>query len=264
MKRFHFLSLVCIILMFLCGSICADPALIPTPKPTITFGTLYFYPPFVYSNNVGPYGGFDVEFARAICSKLNANCRFVSMPMKLLFDGLNHNNIDAAISALSITRKRQKTYSFTVPYMKGSASYLLLAQNKPSGQELDLKGKTIGAVEDSSFYRYANKLYNGVSTINTYEDVDSLIDALAKKEIDVALLDTPVANYWVNNSRNNFIIFGEPLNNPLLLGDSYGIMVNKANTTLLNQINNAIAELQTEGIDKNLEDKYFATGVVAK
>lgn len=175
---------------------------------SIKFGIINFYPPFIFSGQGGQVYGFDIELAQAICSNLNAQCTYTRMPLHELFDALKNNQIDAIISAINITPERKKIFDFTIPYYKSTASFVGLANSTIQISPQGLKNKTIGVIKASIFYDYLKHTYPGIVELKTYRNAAESIEDLAKSKIDLVMLDTPTAKYWVGTSHNLFQIVG--------------------------------------------------------
>jgi len=202
--------------------------------PTLTFGTLYFSPPFIYSDSAGAYSGFDIEFARAICVKLKVNCQFTQMTLTKLFEELRAGHIDAAIGGLSITEQRKKYFLFTKPYFGSSSSYLSLVKNARANNPLVLKGKTIGVLEGSTFQSYLTETYSSSVKIKHYPDNQSVIAALSAEDVDLVLLDTSSAEYWTSNDSQTLTAVGQPFEDITYFGPGYGIITSEFNFNLIN------------------------------
>ncbi len=226
---------------------------------TIVFGTLYFYPPFVFSNAEGPYSGFDVELARALATKLGMHPRFVALPIKQLFTDVRANDIEAVISAITITDARKQYFSFTIPYLNSSASYLIDSNDNLNVDLARSSNKVVGVVQGTFFDDYLQTLYGKDSPkVKNYDTEENLLDALASKKVNAALLDTAVAEFWLQNYKLNFKLAPVPISNQTVSGAGYGIVVNKNNTQLLNDLNKAILAMKADGSLQLLINKYFS------
>ena len=79
----------------------------------LKFGVVYSYPPFVFPDAHGKVYGFDIDLVNALCRDLKVRCNFIPMPLDETFKSLRANQIDAIISAISITQARQEIFDFT-------------------------------------------------------------------------------------------------------------------------------------------------------
>ena len=63
----------------------------------IQFAMEATYPPFESIDESGNIIGFDVDIAKAICEKINAECTFVNAPFDSLIPSLKLGKFDALI-----------------------------------------------------------------------------------------------------------------------------------------------------------------------
>lgn len=220
----------------------------------IRFGVNYFYPPFVFSSKSGYIHGFDVDVAKAVCKQLNAECTFTAMSLSDLFASLDNNKSDAIMGAISVTPARKQHYDFTRPYLKSTMSYVSL---RNANVDLNhLEGKRVGAVKDSTFQTYLNAKYGHNIKLITFDTNEALANALSNKLIEIILLDSPAATYWVNYSTGLFKIVGTPTY--LSFDEGYGIVVKKGNVQLQNALNNALTTIIQNGTFDKIKQSYFA------
>ena len=73
----------------------------------IRIGTDPTYAPFESKNSQGELVGFDIDLAKELCKRINTQCTFVENPLDALIPSLKAKKIDAIMSSLSITEKRQ-------------------------------------------------------------------------------------------------------------------------------------------------------------
>ncbi|GAB7204608.1 hypothetical protein OS21_10970 [Dickeya oryzae] len=101
------LKLLPLALVFAAGSTFAG-----VPK-NIKIGTDPTYAPFESKDASGQLVGFDIDLAKDLCKRIQANCTFVESDFDALIPSLKAKKIDAIISSLSITEKRQQEIAFT-------------------------------------------------------------------------------------------------------------------------------------------------------
>jgi ABC-type amino acid transport substrate-binding protein len=219
----------------------------------IRFGVSYFYPPFVFSSKSGYIHGFDIDVAKAICQHLNAQCSFVAMPLAQEFTSLNNNQVDAIMGAISITPERQTNFDFTKPYYKSTMSYVTLEQANIDPN--NLIGRKIGVVKDSTFQRYLFNKYGNKIQLMSFNTNEELATALSNKVVEIILIDTPAANYWVGYSTGLFEKVGVPQYLSFDLG--YGIVVKKGNSSLLNALNSGLTAITSNGTLEKIKQSYF-------
>ncbi|MDI9229621.1 transporter substrate-binding domain-containing protein, partial [Serratia bockelmannii] len=82
------------------------------PK-TLRIGTDPTYPPFESKNAQGQLVGFDIDLANEISKRIDPKCTYVESDFDALIPSLKAKKIDAIISSLSITEKRQEEIAFS-------------------------------------------------------------------------------------------------------------------------------------------------------
>lgn len=94
----------------------------------IRIGTDPTYAPFESKNSQGELVGFDIDLAKELCKRINTQCTFVENPLDALIPSLKAKKIDAIMSSLSITEKRQQEIAFT-DKLYAADSRLVVAKN---------------------------------------------------------------------------------------------------------------------------------------
>lgn len=76
------------------------------------------YPPMEYTDDSGlEYIGFDVDLAKELGELFGLEVEFVNTSFDGIFAGLDKNQYDMIIAAVSITPERQEAYEMTEPYV---------------------------------------------------------------------------------------------------------------------------------------------------
>lgn len=109
----------------------------------IRIGTDPTYAPFESKNSQGELVGFDIDLAKELCKRINTQCTFVENPLDALIPSLKAKKIDAIMSSLSITEKRQQEIAFT-DKLYAADSRLVVAKNSDIQPTVEsLKGKRV-------------------------------------------------------------------------------------------------------------------------
>lgn len=217
----------------------------------ITFATEPTYPPFENTNEKGEIVGFDIDVANAICTELQANCKFTSQSFDSLISGLKFKTYDAAISAMDITPARQKQVSFSDPYYDSSASFVGIKEN------LTLEtAKTVGVQNGSTFQQYIAK--NGKQyQAKPYKSLQEAVLDLQTGRVDIIFGDTAVLAEWLK-SNNKLKFVGDKVTDPDFFGTGLGIAVNKDNQALLEQLNKSLKAIKENGKYQQIYDKWMS------
>lgn len=73
-------------------------------------------PPFAMRDDNGAWTGLSIELWKHIAEQLHLNYRFQETTLEGLVNGIASGKLDAAISALTVTREREEAVDFTQPY----------------------------------------------------------------------------------------------------------------------------------------------------
>lgn len=116
----------------------------------IRIGTDPTYAPFESKNSQGELVGFDIDLAKELCKRINTQCTFVENPLDALIPSLKAKKIDAIMSSLSITEKRQQEIAFT-DKLYAADSRLVVAKNSDIQPTVEsLKGKRVGVLQGTT------------------------------------------------------------------------------------------------------------------
>jgi arginine transport system substrate-binding protein len=239
--------------LLLCGNIMAQ-----TSAKTLQLGTEATYPPFEAMGPAGHLQGFDIDVANALCQKMQAKCTFGSAPFDSLIPSLKLNKYDVIFGAMDITPERSKQVDFTNPYYVNTAIFVAPKISRLTTTLDGLKGKTIGVQQGTTLGSYLRTHYDNSVKLKNYSSVqDALLDLQAGR-VDAVFSDTPVITDWIKkNADDKYVTVGQSINDPRYFGAGYAFAVNKGNTQLLNDLNQALAAIKQDGTLTKLIDQYF-------
>ena len=117
---------------------------------TVRIGTDTTYAPFSSKDAKGDFVGFDIDLGNEMCKRMQVKCTWVASDFDALIPSLKAKKIDAIISSLSITDKRQQEIAFS-DKLYAADSRLIAAKGSPIQPTLDsLKGKHVGVLQGST------------------------------------------------------------------------------------------------------------------
>lgn len=215
---------------------------------TLTVGSDIPYPPFE-QGKPGHYTGFDIELMEAIGEKLGRTVEFQDTSFETIFRDVAQGKFDAVISAATITPEREKAVAFSDPYYLSEQAILVKEGSDITGLS-DLSGKTIAAQQGTTGLELA-KEKSGASEIRPYPEGPDAVNALKSGTVEAVVIDAPVAQNAVEKSGGVEIAEKVPTE------ESYGIALAKDNTELLEEINEALKELEQDGTYTTIFKKWF-------
>ena len=224
---------------------------------TLTIGAEGYYPPFQSIDNTGELVGLDIDIGNAICAELQAECDWVTGDFEGLIPALQNGLYDMVIASHSITEERLAVVDM-VRYYGNSASIVFLADNvqddlSPEG----LAGLTIGVHAGTTHAAFVEQSYPDVAARIYPTQVAAFEDLLAGR-VDGVMGDTAALFAWVNDAEGaECCALSETTLHDPILGDGVGIIVDKSNSELRDEIAAAIATLRETGVYDEITGAYF-------
>ena len=227
---------------------------------SLRIGTDPTYPPFESKNAQGQLVGFDIDLANEICKRIKTKCTYVESDFDALIPSLKAKKIDAIISSLSITEKRQQEIAFS-DKLYAADSRLIAAKGSPIQPTIDsLKGKHVGVLQGSTQEGFANANWRekGVDVV-AYQNQDLIYSDLAAGRLDAAFQDEVAASegFLKQPAGKEYAFAGPSVKDKKYFGDGTGIGLRKDDTELKAAFDKAFAELRKDGTYDKLAKKYF-------
>ena len=202
------------------------------------------FPPFEYTDDDDNIVGIEPELIAIICEKLGLE----AVPLPMDFDGALEaaqiGKSDAVVSGVTVTADRKVVYDFTNPYT--TITQAIVSKNGEVTMET-LGSVTIGVQRGTTGHIYAEDDYENVIVYDTYS---LAFQALQNGQIDCVLLDDAVGNAYIKQ------IPGLGIQPTTYEVEEYAFGIAKGNTSLLDAVNAALAELIEDGTVQAIIDKY--------
>jgi polar amino acid transport system substrate-binding protein len=191
------------------------------PQSIKSNGTLTVAEDAEYAPNefIAPDGhtiiGMDADLAKALAQAMGLEVKLQNVVFESIIPGLAAKKYDLGMSSFTATTEREKTVDF-VTYAKAGTSFYVRAQGGPSIQSLaDLCGENVSAQRATTQQTDAEAQDKkckaqgkpGVS-LSVFPDQNSVNLALASSRVTVAMADSPVAAYAVDQSKGQFKLSG--------------------------------------------------------
>lgn len=233
------IGIILILLIFLPNNVRAE-------KEVINFGTSADFPPYEYYDG-DEIVGIDPDIIKAIGDYMGVEIKLHDMDFNTIIASIQSGKIDGGAAGFTVTEERKKSVNFTDSFTKTSQVIIKrkesdinevddLNNNKKIGTQLGTIGDTI-AKDDF-----------GEENVNSFNKVPDAILSLKSKKIDAVIIDKHTAENFVGTNKDLEIV------DTPYLEEEYAIAINKDNTKLLDQMNEAIGALKESGeIDKIME-----------
>ena len=224
----------------------------------IRIGTEGAYPPFNEKNEKGELIGFDVDIAKALCAKMDADCTFVAQDWDGIIPALKARKYDAIVASMSITDERKEQVDFTDPYYANYLQFIAKKGMMLSPTQDGLKGKTIGAQRATVSSQHLEDNFGNVATIKLYDTQTAAYGDLKTGRLDAMLSDIYPALEWVNKPENkDYDLVGERID----IDDKIGIAVRKEDQELKAKLNKALGAILKDGTYEKISGKYFGRNI---
>ena len=223
---------------------------------TLTVGTEGTYRPFTFHDASGDLTGYDVEIIQAVADKLGVEAKFEETQWDAIFAGLDAGRFDLIANQVSITDERIAKYDFSEPYTVSPGVVIVAADNSDITSLADLDGKTTAQSLSSNWYTLAED--NG-ATVESVEGWAQSIALLEQGRIDATLNDKLTYLDYVTSKPEaaSKLKVAAETDDP----STNAFVVAKGSTSLVDAINDALAELREDGTLAEISEKYFGEDV---
>ena len=212
--------------------------------------------PWTYHDENDELVEYDVEVGKAIAEKLGVTATFVEGEWDGLLAGLDAGRYDIMVNGVGITPDRQEKYDFTTPYAYNRTAVIVRGDYNEIASMEDLNGKNTANTISST---YAEQAEAYGATVTGVDDLNQTIELLLAGRIDATLnAEVVFADYQNAHPEANIKIatYSDDV-------EQVAIPVRKGadTATLLDAINQALAELDADGTLSELSVKYFGTDI---
>ncbi len=224
----------------------------------IRIGTEGAYPPFNEMTAAGELVGFDIDIAKALCEKMEAECEFVTQDWNGIIPALQAGKYDAIIASMSITDERKQQVDFSGKYYNTPPA-IAVSKDSPLTEATPetMDGVTLGAQQATTHSNYAEAKLPGVE-LKLYPSAEEYKLDLQSGRIDAAIDDVVVLSQWIETPEGACCkILGTLTPDPVINGEGAGIAVRKGDDELREAFNKAIDEIRADGTYDTISKKYF-------
>ena len=200
--------------------------------------------------------GYDVMMAKFLAEKIGYELEIYQIDWDSLPVALQSDKIDCVIAGQSITSERLQTVDFTTPYYYASIVGLTKNDSKFANATgvSDLEGATCTSQINTVWYDTCLPQIENANILPAMEVASQMLVALDSGKTELVVTDMPTAMAatkvyddftildFTNSETDNFEVSDEEIN--------IGISVRKGNTELLNELNTALAELDTTDFEE--------------
>ena len=209
--------------------------------------------PWEFQNEKGEFVGFEIDLMKEVGKRTGMKVEFVNIPFNALFAAVQSGQINAAVSSITITKKRLESVSFAQPYYDSDQS---LTVTKASGIKNlgGASGKIIGVDTGSTgdMWATAHSAESKFSDIKRYEGLNPAMLDLAAGRIDGYISDIPALLYYVKDKPQFAVV------ERIKTTEQYSVMMAK-NSPLLAKVNDTISAMKKDGSLAAIHKTWFGT-----
>ena len=212
--------------------------------------------PWTYHDEQGNLVGFDVEVAKAIADKLGVTATFAETEWDGIFAGLDAGRYDIAANGVEVTDERAEKYNFTTPYGYIRTALIVRGDNDDITSFADLAGKHTANSIASTYMTLAESY--GATAVGV-DTLDQTIQMVLSGRADATLnAEVSFYDYMAVHPDANIKVVA-------LTDDASRVSIpvrkDEKSASLLEAINQAIAELDEEGELSRISEKYFGKDI---
>lgn len=225
----------------------------PVDNGVLKMATNAYFPPYEFYDG-DKIVGIDAEIAAAIAEKLGKTLVIEDMAFDSITTAVMQGSVDFGMAGMTITEDRLKDVNFSVSYANGVQS-IIVPEGSPitSVDDLYAEGAAykVGVQLGTTGDIYATGDF-GEELVSQYVNGNEAVLALLGGSVDCVIIDNePAKNYVAANE-------GLKILETSYADEDYALCVNKENTALLEQLNDAIVALIEDGTVDTIIAKYIA------
>lgn len=202
--------------------------------------------------------GFDIDYASAAAKKMGKEVTFQPIDWSAKESELNSGRIDMIWNGYTITDERKEKVLFTKPYLENSQVVVVLASS-PLSKLDDLAGKQVGlqSLSSAADALNANPIKDKIAGISEFPDNVLALTDLKTARLDGVVIDEVVARYYMSKEPGTYKLLDESL-----APEQYGVGIKKGNEKLLDELQKALDEMNSDGTAAAISTKWFGENKV--
>ncbi|TCI53129.1 MULTISPECIES: transporter substrate-binding domain-containing protein [unclassified Exiguobacterium] len=220
-------------------------------ETVITVGTEATYPPFTYKDK-GEITGYDIDVLNEAAERAGYTVEYEPMDFKGLVPALDAERIDMIANQMSITPEREEKYAFSDTYAVSGAQVIVASDNEDIQGIDDLDGKVVGSTQGSV---YAQMAEEAGAEVKFYKGANQVLQDLQVERLDAALNDRLFIFSELEKTGYDVKAVGDVFNK-----SEAGYMT-RQDSDVLDQLNEALAEMKEDGTMAEIGEKYFGEDI---
>ncbi|MGM0123859.1 polar amino acid transport system substrate-binding protein [Enterococcus sp. AZ194] len=188
--------------------------------------------------------GADVDMVKKIAEELGVKVEFIDMEFSAVLTALQQGKIDIAISGISATEERQKTFDFSVNYYNPPQKVMINKKNADAYTSIDsLSKKKVGA-QKGSIQESVVKEQIGDAQIVSVAKVPNLVIELNQGSIDALVVEETIGAAYIAQNADLMFADIDLVSNE---DEAYAIALPKGSTELKTELDKILEGLIKDG-----------------
>ncbi len=233
-------------------------------KMKLTVATEGAYPPYNFVAADGSLQGFDVDFANALCEKINAECTIIKQDWDGMIPALMAKKFDLIVASMGILPEREEKIDFSIPYYQSPTGLVMTkAAGAKTGADgyvdpASLEGKKIGVQRATAYETFAKQKWPKTEIV-VYDSSESADLDMTGGRLDGRFDDYIVLKNGILKSDQaaDFERVGNIWGEKDFGSKGEGIGIRKGEADLKAKVDKAILDMRADGTYKKINDKYF-------
>ncbi len=215
--------------------------------------------PWTYEDEEGNLVGFEVEVSAAVAEKLGVEPNYVTGEWDGLLAGIQVGRYDLMANGVGYTEERAQAFNYSDFYAFNRTALVVRGDNDKIKSLEDLKGATTCNSANSTYQLLAE---NYGATVKDIETLDGTIEELLAGRVDATLnAEVSINDYMKEQPGADIkIVDFDPDVEKVGMIMPYG----EDSESLQAAINEALAELRTEGKLAEISEKYFGMDITSE
>jgi ABC-type amino acid transport substrate-binding protein len=186
------------------------------------------------------FSGFEVDLMKAVAADLGLVLRHRSVLWRDLLQELENSRLDVVCTAATVSADRAERVAFSAPYLDIQLAVVARA-DAPIHSIDDLKGAHVGVRVATTAAEYV-WTHVRPRTVTLYDMNNDVYAALASKDVDGAVDDSPIASWFARNRPDLTLV-------SLIPGTEaqYALMVARNHLALRTALDGALSRIRQDG-----------------
>lgn len=207
-------------------------------------GTDATYAPMEYMDDNGEIVGVNIDIVNALAEELGIEVEFKNIGWEPLFPAVDNEEVDFAVSSITITEEREESFDFTEPYYVAN-QLILVPEDSDVTSFADLEDQKVSAQINTTGHIVVQELLGETSpNIIAAETMPLAISEMINGNADASVGDNSTVNEYM---KNNPDVDVKTIEDDSFEKEYYGLMVKKGNTDVLELLNEGIEKIKENG-----------------